>query len=52
MKEMNNFLVPNASKRNIKLSRVKSKEENAESVSIRETLRVILRDGFQYFGAG
>jgi hypothetical protein len=44
--------VPNASKRDIKLSRVKSKEENAESVSIRETLRVILRDGFQYFGAG
>jgi hypothetical protein len=52
MKEMNNFLVSNVSKRNIKLSRVKSKEENAESVSIRETLRVILRDGFQYFGAG
>jgi hypothetical protein len=51
-REMNNFLVSNVNKRNIKLSRVKSKEENAESVSIKETLRVILRDGFQYFGAG
>lgn len=52
MREMNNFLLSNLNKRNIKLLRGKPKEDNAESVSIKETLRVILRDGFQYFGAG
>jgi hypothetical protein len=49
MREMNNLLGSNINKRKIKLSRGKSIDVNSESVSMRETVRIILRDGFQYF---
>ncbi|MGC1133479.1 MAG: hypothetical protein WA941_11695 [Nitrososphaeraceae archaeon] len=49
---MINFLESNSSKKNSKLSRVKPIKRNSESASMRETLTIILRDGFQYFAAG
>jgi hypothetical protein len=49
MREMNNLLGSNINKRKIKLSRGKSIDVNSNSVSMRETVRIILRDGFQYF---
>jgi hypothetical protein len=49
MREMNNLLGSNINKRKIKLSRGKSIDVNSKSVSMRETVRIILRDGFQYF---
>jgi hypothetical protein len=51
-REMINFLESNSSKKNSKLSRVKPIKRNSESASMRETLTIILRDGFQYFAAG
>lgn len=50
-REVNSFLVSNINKRSIKLSKAKSTEVDSDSVSIRETLRIILRNGFQYFTA-
>jgi hypothetical protein len=49
MREMNNLLDSNINKRKIKLSRGKSIDVNSKSVPMRETVRIILRDGFQYF---
>jgi hypothetical protein len=46
---MSNLLGSNINKRKIKLSRGKLIDVNSESVSMRETVRIILRDGFQYF---
>jgi hypothetical protein len=49
MRETNNLLGSNINKRKIRLSGGKSIDVNSKSVSMRETVRIILRDGIQYF---
>lgn len=49
MRETNNLLDSNINKKKIKLSRGKSIDVNSKSVSMREIVRISLRNAFQYF---